>query len=166
MPNKKGGYFVYKDVQDAIFADIVFHEGGLFTAPRTILKCICWGDKIAYGKKLCFSYILPVNDLGLPMGYKANGRECAELAIAERERRHNERLEVKHDLGLVRMNNFSLEQYENNCFENYFSASVVRRVELALLEDRVKAELAQDQDQGEADNGLSDLVSGIENKYR
>ena len=59
------------------------------------------------------------------------------------------------------MNNFDKEQYENNVFENYFSASVVRQVELALLEDRVKKELAQDDDPG-----LGDLVSGIENKYR
>ena len=55
-------------------------------------------------------------------------------------------MEQRHDIGLVRMNNTSLEQYENNLFENYFSASVVRQVELALLEDRVKAELAQDQE--------------------
>ena len=44
LPGKKGGFYVYKDVKNAIFADIVFHPGGFFTAPRTILKCICWGD--------------------------------------------------------------------------------------------------------------------------
>ena len=42
-------------------------------------------------------------------------------------------MEIKYNLGLVRMNNFSREQYENNIFENYFSASVIRQVEQALL---------------------------------
>jgi len=77
LPNKKGGYFVYKDVKDALFADIMFHPGGHFTAPRTVVKCICWGESIKYGgNKLCFSFILPVGELGLPIGYKANPREC------------------------------------------------------------------------------------------
>lgn len=77
-PSKKGGYFVYKDVKDAIFADIVFHNGGNFSAPRTVIKCVCWGDSIKYGNKLCYSFLLPVGDMGLPIGYKANARECIE----------------------------------------------------------------------------------------
>jgi hypothetical protein len=49
----------------------------MFTAPRTILKCVCWGEKIKYGEnKLCFSFMLPVKDLGMPIGYKANPMEC------------------------------------------------------------------------------------------
>tara|TARA_B110000285_G_C14794145_1_gene454405 strand:+ start:142 stop:558 length:417 start_codon:yes stop_codon:yes gene_type:complete len=108
-PDKKGGYFCYKDVQDAIFADVAFNHGGNFLAPRTILKCICWGDRINYGKKLCFSYILPVTEVGIPQGYRVNGRECAEQAMRDREARVHARLEQRHDINLVRANNFSLE---------------------------------------------------------
>ncbi len=41
--NHKGGFYVYKNVDEVIFADIPFKKGGLFIAPRTILKCLCWG---------------------------------------------------------------------------------------------------------------------------
>ena len=86
MSGKKGGYYVYKDIQDAIFADVQFHPGGNFSAPRTIIKCICWGtDTIRYGdKKLCFSNLMAVEDCGLPMGYKANAQECIEQVINDK----------------------------------------------------------------------------------
>ena len=88
-PDKKGGYFVYGKVQNAIFADIMFHNGGLYHAPRTILKCICWGadSPYKYGSKLCYSNILPVSDMGLPMGYKANPRDAVEQMIKDKELR-------------------------------------------------------------------------------
>lgn len=124
-----------------LFADIIFHPGGNFTAPRTVMKCICWGDMLKYGGKLCFTNLLPVSELGLPIGYKANAKECMDQALLDQMKRRHAKMERKWDLGLVRMNNFSREQYENNVFENYFSASVVRQVELALMEDRVRADL-------------------------
>ena len=66
-PQKKGGYFVYQELENAIFADVMFNPtAGNFCAPRTILKCICWGDRLRYGPKLCFSYLVPVAELGLP----------------------------------------------------------------------------------------------------
>lgn len=47
------------------------HKGGLFFAPRTIIKAICWGDKIEYPNgKIAFSYICPIENLGMPRGYK------------------------------------------------------------------------------------------------
>jgi hypothetical protein len=43
----------------------------MFIAPRTILRVICWGDSIEYPKgKISFSFICPVEDIGLPKGYK------------------------------------------------------------------------------------------------
>ena len=111
---------MYRQVKEALFADIAFHPGGNFTAPRTVIKCICWGPCIKYGNKLCFSFILPVGDLGLPLGYKSNPRACIEQIIANQEKRDNDKLERKYDLNLARLNNFSLELYENNLFENYF----------------------------------------------
>lgn len=131
-PEKGGGYYVYFQVENAIFADIQFHNGGLFHAPRSILKCVCWGDHIKYGAKMCFSNILPVADLGLPMGYKANPRECISLMEADKERRHNERLEVNHDYGLVKRNNTSKEMHFNNVFENYFGENTVKNIERLL----------------------------------
>ena len=73
MSGYKGGYYCYGSAKEAIFADIPFKEGGLFIAPRTVLKCICWGDFVCYGSgKMAFSNLMPVADLGLPVGYKAS----------------------------------------------------------------------------------------------
>lgn len=85
-PQKQGGYFVYRDLKDTIFADIMFHNGGLYHAPRTILKVICWGadSPLRYGNKLCYSNILPVKDIGLPIGYKANPREAIEQMLRDK----------------------------------------------------------------------------------
>lgn len=44
----------------------------MFLAPRTILKVIAWGTKIEYpNKKFAFSNICPVQDMGMPLGYKS-----------------------------------------------------------------------------------------------
>ena len=57
----KGGYYVYASIKEAVFADVPYHEGGHFIAPRTVMKCICWGDFCVYDKgKMAFSYIMPV----------------------------------------------------------------------------------------------------------
>ena len=123
LPEKQGGFYVYRKVEDAIFAEIIFHNGGLYHAPRTILKCVCWDTNrpIKYGNKVCISNILPVADLGLPMGYKANPQECIKQMLMDKLNRHNHRLEVAFDLGLIKRNNTSKEWHFNNVFENYFS---------------------------------------------
>jgi hypothetical protein len=65
--NHKGGFYVYQNVDEVIFADIPFKKGGMFIAPRTILKCLCWGKQLEYDNgKLAFSYICPVQDIGIP----------------------------------------------------------------------------------------------------
>ena len=126
MPGHKGGYYVYATVKEAIFADVPFHHGGHWLAPRTVLKCICWGDFVVYGNgKMAFSNLMPVGDLGLPMGYKAS-KSGIKKAIAESEHIFHEDRERAWDRGLVKRNNTSSEMYENNVFENYFSKSVVR----------------------------------------
>lgn len=57
-------------MEEAKNAHIPFNKGGLFIAPRVILKVICWGDKIIYeNNKISFSYICPVGILELPKGY-------------------------------------------------------------------------------------------------
>ena len=66
----KGGFYVYPNLEEAIFADVPNKKGGLYIAPRTILKCMCWGNRYEYDKgKLAFSYLIPVQDIGMPKGY-------------------------------------------------------------------------------------------------
>ena len=109
--------------------------------------------------------------------------------MEERERLRHVHRERVFDLGLVRMNNESSNVYENNIFENYFSASAVAQVEALLADER--AEVAnQDGEVGEesyamnglnesfASSGLSrgsiiepesplrDLVSQVEDRFR
>ena len=57
------------------------------------------------------------------MGYKANPQECIKQMLMDKLNRHNHRLEVAFDLGLIKRNNTSKEWHFNNVFENYFSAS-------------------------------------------
>jgi hypothetical protein len=79
---------VYPTVDQVIFADIPYKPGGLYIAPRTILKCICWGSSVEYDNgKMSFSYICPVQDLGIPQGYKSS-----KTAIRETIKR----IEEKH----------------------------------------------------------------------
>ena len=60
-----------------------FKKGGLFIAPRTILKVMCWGEKLVYPTgKLAFSYICPVEDMGLPKGYKSTKASKIEAVKA------------------------------------------------------------------------------------
>ena len=67
LPGHAGGYYVYKNTRDAVFADVPYKRGGNFIAPRTVIKCICWGDYVVYSNgKMSFSNIMPVGDLGLP----------------------------------------------------------------------------------------------------
>ena len=81
QPEHKGGYYVYPSLKEAVFADVPFNKGGHYIAPRTVLKVIAWGDFIKYEKgKMAFSNILPVEDVGLPMGYK-NSKESIKMAI-------------------------------------------------------------------------------------
>ena len=62
-----------------------FHHGGNWHAPRTVIKCICWGDFVVYGNgKMAYSTIMPVGDLGLPMGY-INSKSEIKKAVAESE---------------------------------------------------------------------------------
>jgi len=71
--NHKGGYYVYPSSRGAIFADVPYKAGGHFIAPRTVIKCICWGDFVVYGNgKMSFSNLMMVGDIGLPQGYIAN----------------------------------------------------------------------------------------------
>ena len=62
--------------------------------------------------------------------------------LKDKEFRKFLKLERVYDIGLVRRNNFSKEQYENNKFEIYFSESVVKNIEALLLRDEIEEEMA------------------------
>ena len=74
---------------------------------------------------MSFTNLLPVQDLGLPQGYKAN-KSIVNQILAEKDRVKHESKEIKWNMNLVKRNNSSREVYENNLFENYFSDSVVK----------------------------------------
>ena len=79
----KGGYYVYATVQEAIFADVPYKAGGNFIAPRTVIKCICFGDFVIYSNgKMSFSNLICSAELGLPRGYKAN-KDAIRRALLE-----------------------------------------------------------------------------------
>ena len=79
--NHQGGYYCYASLEEAIFADVPYKVGGHYLAPRTVLKCIAWGPFCLYEHgKMAFTYILPVEDLGLPIGYK-NTKESVKQGI-------------------------------------------------------------------------------------
>lgn len=72
---------MYPSLKEAVFADVPFHTGGHYLAPRTVLKLVAWGDFIVYSQgKMAFSYVMPVEDLGLPIGYK-NTKESVREAV-------------------------------------------------------------------------------------
>ena len=124
----KGGYYVYPSAREAVFADIPFKKGGNFLAPRTVIKCICWGDFVVYGSgKMSFTNLLPVADLGLPKGYKAN-KDVVNQVLNEKDHVEHDNRERAWNYNLVKRNNNSREMYENNLFENYFSSSTVAQV--------------------------------------
>ena len=74
---------MYSSLKEAVFADVPYNKGGHFIAPRTVLKVIAWGEFVVYDKgKMAFSHVMPVQDLGLPMGYKSS-KESIKSAIKE-----------------------------------------------------------------------------------
>ncbi len=83
--NHQGGFYVYPTLDEAVFADVPYKIGGHYLAPRTVLKCICWGPFCVYSNgKMAFTNLLPVEDLGLPLGYK-NTKESVREGIKLQE---------------------------------------------------------------------------------
>ena len=126
---------MYASVQEAIFADVPYKAGGNFIAPRTVIKCICFGDFVVYSNgKISFSNLITVAELGLPRGYKAN-KDAIRRALLEQEGWRHEQLEREYNLNLVRRNRPQVESAmagafnDSNLFENYFSASAVAEIE-------------------------------------
>jgi len=70
--NHQGGFYVYPTMRQAFFADVPFNKGGLYTAPRTLIVCMCWGEFIEYGNgKIAFEKLCPIKEIGMQSGYLA-----------------------------------------------------------------------------------------------
>ena len=109
-----------------------YKPGGHFIAPRTVLKCIFWGSFVQYSSgKIAFSNMIPVGDLGLPIGYKAS-KAAILSGMDDRKKLKHENLERRWDKALIKRNNNSAEVYENNLFENYFGSQTLTRIESLL----------------------------------
>ena len=97
-PGHKGGYFVYPTIKQAFFADVPFVKGGLYTAPRTLIMCMCWGESIEYdNNKIAFEYICPIKEFGLPSGYLATKHAKRQIEPTMKEAE----LKQKHNINLV-----------------------------------------------------------------
>merc|ERR1712039_204333 len=69
-PYHQGGLYVCLSMEAAARHRIPARRGGLFVAPRVLLRCRCDGPFIEYpaGKVAC-SAITPMEELPLPQGY-------------------------------------------------------------------------------------------------
>eukprot|EP00742_Colponemidia_sp_Colp-10_P009571 GILJ01010448.1.p1 GENE.GILJ01010448.1~~GILJ01010448.1.p1 ORF type:complete len:243 (+),score=24.36 GILJ01010448.1:71-730(+) len=84
QPGHKGGYYVYASPQEALYADIPYRRGGLFVAPRVVLRVLAWGPFVIYDSgKLSFSYVCPVEEIAVPRGYLVT--RSARRGVARRE---------------------------------------------------------------------------------
>lgn len=65
-----GGLYVCKSFEAAIRHRIPARRGGLFIAPRVVLRCQCEGPFVEYpGGKVACSRLIPLEELPLPRGY-------------------------------------------------------------------------------------------------
>mmetsp|Transcript_115293 Transcript_115293/g.359049 ORF Transcript_115293/g.359049 Transcript_115293/m.359049 type:complete len:178 (-) Transcript_115293:77-610(-) len=69
-PRHAGGLYVCRSPEAAARHRIPARRGGLFTAPRVLLRCLCEGPFVEYpGGKVACSSLTPLQELQLPFGY-------------------------------------------------------------------------------------------------
>uniref|UniRef100_A0A7S4R316 Uncharacterized protein n=1 Tax=Alexandrium monilatum TaxID=311494 RepID=A0A7S4R316_9DINO len=69
-PCHGGGLYVCRSPDAATRHRIPARRGGLFTAPRVLLRCLCEGPFVEYhGGKIACSGLTPLQELQLPVGY-------------------------------------------------------------------------------------------------
>mmetsp|Transcript_76978 Transcript_76978/g.178552 ORF Transcript_76978/g.178552 Transcript_76978/m.178552 type:complete len:139 (+) Transcript_76978:138-554(+) len=66
----RGGLYICRTAEAAARHHIPAHAGGLFVAPRVVLRCLCEGPFVEYlGGKVACSGLTPLQELKLPRGY-------------------------------------------------------------------------------------------------
>eukprot|EP00928_Gymnodinium_smaydae_P038701 TRINITY_DN26636_c0_g1_i1.p3 TRINITY_DN26636_c0_g1~~TRINITY_DN26636_c0_g1_i1.p3 ORF type:complete len:187 (+),score=33.24 TRINITY_DN26636_c0_g1_i1:78-638(+) len=69
-PRHGGGLYVCTSSMAAARHRIPAKRGGLYVAPRALLRCICEGPVVRYpGGKVAVSKLTPVEELPMPHGY-------------------------------------------------------------------------------------------------
>eukprot|EP00929_Paragymnodinium_shiwhaense_P052802 TRINITY_DN26442_c0_g1_i1.p1 TRINITY_DN26442_c0_g1~~TRINITY_DN26442_c0_g1_i1.p1 ORF type:complete len:219 (+),score=37.51 TRINITY_DN26442_c0_g1_i1:78-734(+) len=81
QPNHGGGLYCCRTREAASRQKIAIRRGGLFIAPRVLLRCVCEGPFIQYASgKIACSRITPLEELALPIGYLHHGPGAARPA--------------------------------------------------------------------------------------
>jgi len=69
-PHHGGGLYVCRTAASAARHHIAAHAGGLYVAPRVLLRCRCEGPFVEYPNgKVAVSKLLPLEELPMPPGY-------------------------------------------------------------------------------------------------
>ena len=160
----QGGYYVYPSLKEAIFADVPFNKGGHFLAPRTVIKVIAWGNFICYSQgKMAFSYLLPVEELGLPIGYK-NTKESVKEAMKLKETVKYKSKESHYDRRLV-LKNIQSDPYERNKFDNYFGKGAAKRLDQPIVEKKKQPKQVDPLISEAIQNGLEKMIADLEDRF-
>jgi len=71
-PRHGGGLYICRSADAALAHRIPVRSGGLFMAPRSLLRCACEGPFVEYpGGKIACSRLTPLELLPMPEGYSA-----------------------------------------------------------------------------------------------
>mmetsp|Transcript_66349 Transcript_66349/g.116240 ORF Transcript_66349/g.116240 Transcript_66349/m.116240 type:complete len:185 (-) Transcript_66349:47-601(-) len=77
-PLHRGGLYVCRSADAAMRHRIPARRGGLYMAPRALLRCACEGPFVEYpGGKVACSGLTPLEELPLPAGYLFSRRPTA-----------------------------------------------------------------------------------------
>merc|ERR1740123_2242278 len=69
-PRHGGGLYVCRSLEAAVRHRVPLKRGGLFMAPRVVLRCLCDGPFVEYAAgKIACSELVPVEELPMPRGY-------------------------------------------------------------------------------------------------
>mmetsp|Transcript_110681 Transcript_110681/g.220001 ORF Transcript_110681/g.220001 Transcript_110681/m.220001 type:complete len:165 (+) Transcript_110681:56-550(+) len=69
-PQHGGGLYVCRSLEAAVRHRVSQRRGGLYVAPRVVLRCLCEGPFVEYiGGKIACSELVPVQELPMPRGY-------------------------------------------------------------------------------------------------
>ena len=84
-----------------------------------MIKVICWGEFMVYdNNKMSFEHIMPIEDIGLPTGYKYT-RSDKQYAIKHFDDYKYKRREKEYSKNIVKNIN-TVKKTESIKYENYF----------------------------------------------
>jgi len=141
-----------------------FHKGGKFLAPRTILKMVCWGEFCVYDNgKMSFENVMPIEDLGLPVGYKYT-RKDKDYAIKHADDGKLKRLEKEYKRNLAK-NPSKIAKDENLKYDKYFKIGTSRpqTASIASIKSSEKTPKSADE---EFSLEIKEMISNLEKEAK